>query len=55
MNVPSLVEVDNEDQVIPEHSNTVWGWHGDDEGKHIINERVECLLGKGNESMVIIV
>ena len=39
---PSLVEVDYKDQVIPEDGNAVGGWHGDDEGKYIINESVEC-------------
>jgi len=41
--VPSLVEVDDEDDVVTETRKSVSGWHGDDECKHVVNERVERL------------
>ena len=40
---PSLIEVYHEDEVISETSQAVSGWHGDDEGEDIIDERVESL------------
>lgn len=41
--VPSLVEVDEKHHVISETGQSVGRWHGDDEGKHIVDESVECL------------
>ena len=40
---PPLVEVDEEDQVIPEDGNPVSRWHDDEECKHIINKCIKCL------------
>lgn len=45
---PSLVEVDEEDQVVPETGQAVGGGHGDDEGEDVIDESVEGLrVGRG--------
>ena len=35
-----LVEVDEEDDVVPEAADAVHGGHGDDEGKQVVNEGV---------------
>lgn len=42
-NLPSLIEVNNEHDVISEAGQTVCGGHNDNECKYIVNERVECL------------
>ena len=42
-NVPSLIKVDEKDDVISEDSDAMGRWHGDDEGKHVINEGIEGL------------
>ena len=39
-----LVEVDDEDDVVPEARDPVSGGHGDDEGEQVVNERVERLV-----------
>lgn len=44
--VPSLVEVNEKHNVVPETGQSVWRWHGDDEGKHIVDEGIECLAKK---------
>lgn len=44
---PSLVQVDQEDHVIPEAGQPVGCGHGDDEGKDIIDEGVEGLQSRG--------
>ena len=41
--LPSLVEVDDESNVVSETGQTVGGWHHDNESKHIIDECVERL------------
>ena len=41
--LPSLVEVDQKDEVISEDSNSVGRWHDDDECKDVINKRIEGL------------
>jgi len=41
--VPSLIEVDQKYDVVTEAGKPVSSWHGDDECKYVINERVECL------------
>jgi len=42
-NRPSLVEVDDEDNVVTETRQPVSGRHGDDERKHIVDKSVKCL------------
>lgn len=44
---PSLVEVNEKHHIIPETGQSVGSWHGDDEGKHIVDEGIECLVHKG--------
>ena len=41
--LPSLVEVNEEDDVISETGQSVGGWHGDDEGEHVVDEGIEGL------------
>lgn len=41
--VPSLVEVNEEHHIVSETGQSVGRRHGDDEGKHIIDEGIECL------------
>ena len=41
--LPSLVEINNEHNVVSETGQTVSGWHHNDESKHIIDECVERL------------
>ena len=41
--LPSLVEVDDENNVVSETGQTVGGWHHDNESKHVIDECVERL------------
>lgn len=41
--VPSLVEVNEKHYVVSETGQSVGRWHGDDEGKHVIDEGIECL------------
>lgn len=41
--IPSLVKVDKKHHIISETGQSVRGWHGDDEGKHIVDEGIECL------------
>ena len=41
--LPSLVEVNNENNVVSETGQTVGGWHHDNESKHIIDECVKRL------------
>lgn len=43
MCVPSLVEVNEEDRVVSKAGQSVWRRHGDDEGKYVVDEGVECL------------
>lgn len=43
VNVPSLVEVNEKHDIISETCQSVRRWHGDDKGKHIVDEGVECL------------
>ena len=40
-----LVEEDEEHDVVPEASKSVHGWHFDHEGKDVVNEGVESLVG----------
>ena len=42
--LPSLVEVNEKDYVVSETGQSVGGWHGDDEGEHVVNERSEGLV-----------
>lgn len=44
VHVPSLVEVNEKHNIISETGQSVRCWHGDDEGKHVIDEGIECLL-----------
>jgi hypothetical protein len=43
MCLPSLVQVDHEDNVVPEAGQSMSGRHRNDESKEIVNERVEDL------------
>lgn len=49
MGSPSLVKVDEEHEIISEHSNAMRGRHDNDEGKDIIDERVEGLQSVSTE------
>ena len=49
MCVPSLVEVNEEDHVVPEAGQSVWRRHGDDKGEHIVDEGVKCLRENEDE------
>ena len=40
----SLVEVDEENHIVPEASHSVCCGHGDDEGKQIVDKCIECLV-----------
>ena len=42
--LPSLVEVNQEDYVVSEAGQSVGGWHGDDEGEHVVDECIESLV-----------
>lgn len=46
MNSPSLVHVDDKNNVIPEARYSMRSWHFDDECKEIVNESVEGLVNK---------
>lgn len=48
--VPSLAEVNEKHHVISETGQSVGRWHGDDEGKHVIDEGVERLLRRKQKS-----
>ena len=48
--LPSLVEVNEEDDVISETGQSVGGWHGDDEGEHVVDEGIEGLAEGGNRT-----
>ena len=39
----SLVEIDNKDDIISQTSQSMHGWHFDDEGEQIVDECVESL------------
>ena len=39
-----LVEIDEEDDVVPEAGHAVGRGHRDDEREQVVNERVECLV-----------
>ena len=39
-----LVEIDQEDNVVPEACHSVCSGHGDDERKEVVDESVECLV-----------
>ena len=39
-----LIEIDQEDNVIPEASHSMCGGHCDDERKEVVDEGVECLV-----------
>ena len=41
----TLVDVDQEDQVIPEHAEAVQPGHLDDKGKQVIDDGVQELVG----------
>jgi hypothetical protein len=43
-NLPSLVQIDEEHEVVSEAGDPVSGGHGDDEREHVIDERVERLV-----------
>ena len=43
---PSLIQVDDEDDVVAETRKAMRGWHDDDECEHVINERVKRLNKK---------
>lgn len=43
---PALVEVHEEDHVIPEAGQPVRGGHGNDEGEDVIDEGIEGLWGR---------
>jgi hypothetical protein len=40
----SLIEKDEEDDVVPEASDPVHGWHLDDEGEDVVDEGVQGLV-----------
>lgn len=44
--VPSLVEVNEEHHIVSEAGESVGRRHGDDEGKHVVDEGVESLAVK---------
>ncbi len=44
--LPSLVEVDEKDNIISETCQPMSCWHGDYESKYVIYERVEGLKRK---------
>eukprot|EP00601_Ochromonadales_sp_CCMP2298_P012965 CAMPEP_0173268868 /NCGR_PEP_ID=MMETSP1142-20121109/30556_1 /TAXON_ID=483371 /ORGANISM="non described non described, Strain CCMP2298" /LENGTH=67 /DNA_ID=CAMNT_0014205139 /DNA_START=240 /DNA_END=443 /DNA_ORIENTATION=- len=44
----ALVEVHEEDQVVPEHGEAVHGGHLDDEGEQIVYEGVQELIHEGS-------
>ena len=39
-----LVEIDQEDNVVPEAGHSMCGGHCDDERKEVVDEGVECLV-----------
>lgn len=41
--IPSLVKVNEKDHVVSETRQSVGSRHGDDEGKHVVDEGVKCL------------
>lgn len=51
--VPSLVEVNEKHHIVPETGQSVGRWHGDDEGKHVVDEGVECLQKSTNINQFI--
>lgn len=44
---PLLLELNKEHHIVPETHQLVGGGHDDDEGKDIINEGAEVLIGEG--------
>lgn len=42
--VPSLVEVNEKHHIVSKTGQSVGRWHGDDEGKHVVDEGIECLV-----------
>jgi hypothetical protein len=49
-----LVQIDEKDHVVTETGKAMSGGHGYNEGKHIIDKRVECLQIKHNTDFIII-
>lgn len=49
--LPSLVKINEENCVIPEARHSVSSRHSNDEGKNIVDESVECLCEKVNQSL----
>lgn len=54
--IPSLIEVNEKDHIISETSQSVRCRHGDDEGEHVVDEGIECLvkIGQYQLSQIII-
>lgn len=44
VHIPSLVKVDEKHHIISETGQSVGRWHGDDEGKHVVDEGIKCLF-----------
>lgn len=43
IDIPSLIDINNKHNIVPETCQTMTGWHGDDKGKYIIYKSVERL------------
>lgn len=41
--LPSLIQIEEENNIISETGKSVSRWHGDDECKNVINESIEGL------------
>ena len=44
MILPSLIEIDKENDIVTETSQSVSRWHGDDESEDVIDECIKSLL-----------
>lgn len=44
--IPSLIQVDKEDQIVAEAGDSMSGGHSDDKGEHVVYESIKGLVHK---------